>query len=170
MSARPEATPPPASRRSAARLAAVQALYQAELTASPVAGIIGEFVDHRLGREFEGETYHAADGEFFSDLVRGATERAPQIDELIAGALVEGWTVERLDSTLRAALRAGTYELMARPDVPARVVINEYVDVARAFFGGREPGFLNGVLDRLGQRLRPGELGTDDGARGTEGG
>lgn len=170
MNARPATKLPPATRRSAARLAAVQALYQAELTATPVAGIIGEFVDHRLGREIEGETYHAADGEFFSDLVRGTTERGPQIDELIAGALVEGWTVERLDSTLRAALRAGTYELVARPDVPARVVINEYVDVARAFFGGREPGLLNGVLDRLGQRLRPGEMGTHNGADGTEGG
>jgi N utilization substance protein B len=170
MTARPATKPPPATRRSAARLAAVQALYQAELTATPVAGIIGEFVDHRLGREIEGETYHAADGEFFSDLVRGTTERGPQIDELIAGALVEGWTVERLDSTLRAALRAGTYELVARPDVPARVVISEYVDVARAFFGGREPGLLNGVLDRLGRRLRPGEMGTQNGAGGTEGG
>jgi N utilization substance protein B len=170
MSAVPEASRASASRRSAARLAAVQALYQAELTSASVAGIIAEFVDHRLGRELEGATYHDADADFFTDIVRGACERGPEIDGLIAEALVEGWTVERLDSTLRAALRAGTYELAARPDVPARVIISEYIDVAHAFFSGPEPRFVNGVLDRLGRRLRPGELeGSGDGGKADQG-
>ena len=153
------------SRRSAARLAAVQALYQAELTGAPVAEIVAEFVGYRLGREIDGANYVEADPEFFADLVRGAIERREEIDGLITGALVEGWPLERLDSTLRAMLRAGTWELLARPDVPARVVITEYVDIAHAFFQGSKPGFVNGVLDRLGHVLRPGELKGNDGER-----
>ncbi len=147
-----------ASRRGAARLAAVQALYQAELAAAPASRIIEEFLAHRLGREIDGESYAEADPEFFADVVRGTLERRQEIDEHLAGALVEGWPLERLHSTLRAMLRAATYELLARPDVPPRVVITEYLDIAHAFFQGAEPGFVNGVLDRLSHLLRPGEL------------
>ncbi|MFQ5954905.1 MAG: transcription antitermination factor NusB [Kiloniellales bacterium] len=165
MNPAPRPTSQKASRRSAARLAAVQALYQSELTAAPVAEIVDEFVAHRLGREIEGIAFVEADPEFFADLVLGAVERQGEIDGLITGALAEGWPLERLDSTLRAMLRAGTYELLARPDVPARVVITEYVDIAHAFFEGLEPGFVNGVLDRLGHILRPGKLEGNDGER-----
>ena len=165
MNAAPRAAPTRASRRGAARLSAVQALYQAEFAGAPVAEVVDEFVAHRLGREVEGVAFVEADREFFTDLVLGASGWGKEIDGHITGALVEGWPLERLDSTLRAILRAGIYELMARPDVPARVVINEYVDVAHAFFHGPEPGLVNGVLDRLGHSLRPGELQDSDDER-----
>ncbi len=158
MNAEPRAASDRASRRGAARLAVVQALYQAEIAAAPVSEIVDEFLVHRLGREIDGDSYGEADREFFADLVRGTLERLGEIDQHLAGALVEGWPLERLDRTLRAMLRAGTYELLARPDVPPRVVITEYVDIAHAFFEGAEPGFVNGVLDRLGHLLRPEEL------------
>lgn len=170
MSAEAERAGSRTTRRSASRLAAVQALYQIEITGAPARQVIAEFRAHRLGREIEGATYLKADEAFFSDVVEGALTRGAEIDAAIAGALVDGWTLERLDSPLRAALRAGTYELMARPDVPARVIVSEYVDVAHAFFGGAEPGFLNGVLHRLGQGLRPGELRGDDGREGPQAG
>lgn len=150
------------SKRSAARLAAVQALYQSEITNASGAEIVAEFVAHRLGRDIDGATYVEADAEYFSDLVLGTLQRRPEIDELVAGALAEGWPLARLDSIVRAVLRAGTYELLARVDVPARVIISEYVDIAHAFFQGAEPGFVNGVLDRLGHSLRGDELPGND--------
>jgi N utilization substance protein B len=152
---------PPGPRRGVARLAAVQALYQAELTGATGAEVVDEFIAHRLGRDIDGVTCAEADADFFAELVRGTLERQGEIDDLLGDALVEGWPLARLDRTLRAALRAGAFELLARPDVPARVVIDEYVDVAHAFFDGAEPGLVNGVLDGLGRRLRPGELKGD---------
>ncbi|PWR23713.1 transcription antitermination factor NusB [Zavarzinia compransoris] len=157
---------PPARRpkpgvkaRSAARLAAVQALYQIEVTGRPAVGVIKEFVAHRLGAELdEGEKLHDADQDFFGDLVRGATERRAEIDDLIAPALTADWPLDRLDSILRATLRIAVYEFLARVDVPAKVVINEYLDVAHAFFAGSEPAFANGVLNTLARRLRPAEF------------
>ena len=149
------------SRRGAARLAAVQALYQAELTGAQGAEVVDEFIAHRLGCEIDGVAGAQADPEFFAELVRGTLERRNEIDGLLSEALVEGWPLARLDKTLRATLRAGTFELLARSDVPARVVIAEYLEVAHAFFAGAESGLVNGVLDSLGRRLRPGELEGD---------
>jgi len=151
------------SRRSAARLAAVQALYQIELSGTPVAKVVDEFLQLRLGRGPENEIYQDADGDWFADVVRGCHARQQEIDALIDGCLDKDRTLPRLEAIQRALLRAGTYELLARPDVPARVVITEYVDVAHAFFAGAEPGFANGVLDQLARRIRTGEI---DGAGG----
>jgi transcription antitermination protein NusB len=156
----------PARRRSAARLAAVQALYQIDLTGISPANAIGEFLRHRLGKESEEPDVGAADEPFFADLVEGTCARREELDRAIAAALTPDWPLERLEVTLRAILRAGAYELAARPDVPARVVISEYLDIAHAFFSGKEPGLVNGVLDRVARTLRPEALrgGEGDGA------
>ncbi len=141
--------------RSAARLGAVQALYQLDLDPDADADtVVAEFEAHRLGKEIEGALYAKADRTLFADIVRGVAARRDEIDGLLKGALVEGWPLDRLESVLRAILRAGTYELLARPDIPTAVIINEYVDVAHAFFDGAEPGFANGVLDRLAREMR----------------
>ncbi len=132
--------------RSAARLAAVQALYQQEMEGTPLPRLLKEFHDHRLGATIEDARYHDAERDFFDDIVSGAEEKRPEIDALIAGRLAEGWTLERLDRPMRAILRAGAYELIARPDVPPASVISEYVDVAHAFYDKRESGFVNGLL------------------------
>ena len=147
-----------ATQRSAARLAAVQALYQIELSGTPVTRVIDEFLQTRLGSVAENEIHRDADRDLFSDVVQGFQGRQVEIDGLIGGCLDKDRTLARLEAVQRALLRAGTYELLARPDVPARVVINEYVNVAHAFFAGAEPGFANGVLDQLARRLRPGEI------------
>jgi len=145
--------------RSAARLAAVQALYQIEVTGRPATGVVKEFVAHRFGVEVdEGERLHEADEPFFSDLVKGTSERRAEVDALITPALTAEWPLERLNSILRALLRIAVYEFLSRIDVPAKVVINEYLDVAHAFFSGSEPGFANGVLNTLARRLRPAEF------------
>ncbi len=153
------------ARRRAARLAAVQALYQIELTGVPPEAVIAEFAAHRLGREQDGIDAGPVDRALFADLVRGAVARAGELDNLVAAVLAEDWPLDRLETTLRAILRAGTYELAARPDVPARVIISEYVDLAAAFFAGKEPGIANGVLDRLARELRPDELEQAKGGR-----
>lgn len=140
--------------RSASRLGAVQALYQMEMNDVFAASIIDEFIDHRLGEEIEGDQYAEADAAFFSDLVKGVEVRQAEIDGHIAGSLSDSWTLERIEPVARGILRAGVYELMARPDVPTSVVINEYVDVAKAFFDDSKPGFVNGVLDKLAKSLR----------------
>ncbi len=146
--------------RSAARLAAVQALYQIEVTARPAIGVVKEFVAHRLGTETdEGDRLIDADRLFFTELVVGASDRRAEIDTVIAPILSADWPLERLNSILRALLRAATFEFLSRVDVPAKVVINEYLDVAHAFFSGAEPGFANGVLNSLAHRLRAGEFG-----------
>ncbi len=140
--------------RSAARLAAVQALYQLEMEGTPLAKLLHEFHEHRLGATIEDETYAEAEVAFFDDIVSGADARRAEIDALIAARLAEGWSLERLDRPMRAILRAGTYELVARPDVPAATVINEYLDVAHAFYDKRETGFVNGLLDAIAKGVR----------------
>jgi len=116
--------------------------------------VVEEFRSHRLGKEVGGDLYAAADSELFSDLVLGTVERQAEIDAHLTGALVETWPLHRLDSVLRAILRVATYELLARPDIPTKVIINEYVDIAHAFDGAGEPALVNGVLDRLAKELR----------------
>ncbi len=154
-----------AARRRAARLAAVQALYQMELGGANADQVIAEFDRHRLGREIEGQSFGEADRKLFADLVRGVAIGVTDLDSMIAACLSAEWAVERLEAVLRAILRAGAYELSERHDVPPRVVISEYVDLADAFFGGREPGLVNGVLDCVARAIRPEELGTPAGGR-----
>ncbi|MEQ9640884.1 MAG: transcription antitermination factor NusB [Alphaproteobacteria bacterium] len=152
-----------ARRRHAARLAAVQALYQIEQTGAETdaESVILEFAEHRGGAvlaETMGDAAADLDQAHFADLVRGSSRRQVDIDKWLGQALVKGWPLTRLDAVLRAILRCGTYELWARGDVPAKVVISEYVDLADAFFGGDEVGMVNAVLDRIGRRLRQGDL------------
>jgi N utilization substance protein B len=141
--------------RSAARLAAVQALYQQEMEGTPLPRLLREFHEHRLGAMIEDEQYHDAERDFFDDVVMGTHARSDEIDALIGARLAEGWTLERLDRPMRAILRAGAYELIARPDVPVGSVISEYVDVAHAFYDKRESGFVNGLLDAIAKETRP---------------
>ena len=140
--------------RSAARLAAVQALYQQEMEGTPTPRLIHEFHAHRLGATIEGATYADAEESFFDDLVSGTVARQAEIDALIADRLAEGWSLERLDKPMKAILRVGSYELLARADVPVATVINEYLDVAEAFFDKREKGFVNGLLDSIAKTAR----------------
>src|SRR3954469_24568152 len=149
------ATTPKRSRsRSAARLAAVQALYQQEMEATPIPNLLREFHHHRLGATIDGMEYAEAEADFFDDLVSGAHARREELDGLIAGRLAAGWSLARLDKPMKAILRAGAYELVGRPDVPAATVIDEYVDVAKAFYDARESGFVNGLLDALAREVR----------------
>jgi N utilization substance protein B len=140
--------------RSAARLAAVQALYQQHMEQTKLAKLLDEFHQHRLGREIEDDQYNDADIEFFDDIVAGVDARRDEIDEKLAEKLSESWTIARLDKTMLQILRAGSYELMARKDLKVGVVINEYVDVAKAFFDDREAKFVNGVLDAIAKMVR----------------
>jgi N utilization substance protein B len=140
--------------RSAARLAAVQALYQHTMEKTPVAQLLHEFHQHRLGAEIEDEQYAEADVAFFDDVVKGTTARLEEIDGLIEGKLAEGWSLGRIDRTLHQILRAGAYELLARPDVPVGSVINEYLDVAHAFFDAKDTRFANGLLDGIAKDVR----------------
>lgn len=145
--------------RSAARLAAVQALYQMEMTGADWRKVVHEFDQHRLGAEIEGVQYREADPGHFRKVIETAVAGQGAIDQLTDRALVERWPLGRIDSTLRAVFRAAGAELTAMTDIPAKVVIGEYVDVARAFFeGGREAGFVNGVLDHMAREARPGAL------------
>lgn len=143
-----------AKSRSAARLAAVQALYQKEMEGTPLPMLLHEFHQHRLGATIEDVTYAQAEVSFFDDVVKGVDARREEIDALIAGKLSSGWSMERLDKPMRQILRAGTYELLARIDVPTGSVISEYVDVAKAFYDKRESGFVNGLLDAVGKAVR----------------
>lgn len=147
------------AQRHAARLAAVQAIYQMELTGVDAETVIREFSEHRFGHEIEGSAAANPDADFFADIVRGVPHHQLAIDQVIAQGLAEGWKLQRIDSILRAILRAAAYELVARPDVPAKVVIDEYVDIAHAFFGGEEPAFVNALLDRAAHRKRAAEFG-----------
>jgi N utilization substance protein B len=144
--------------RAAARLAAVQALYQYDMEATPLAPLLDEFHRHRIGGEIDDEVddslYIEAEVAFFDDLVKGAIARRDEIDGLIAGKLAEGWKLERLDKTMLQVLRVGAYELLARPDVATGTAISEYVDVAHAFFEAREAKFVNGVLDAVAKAVR----------------
>lgn len=145
----------PLAPRSAARLAAVQALYQMDIAQTDLNDVIGEFVSLRFGSKAEDRTLADADKDFFAALVRGVVRRQREIDPVIDQTLAEGWSLARIDSILRAILRAGLFELIERTDVPPRVVINEYVNVAHAFLGDDEPRVVNGILDKLARRHRP---------------
>lgn len=140
--------------RAASRLAAVQALYQHQLEAVPLARLLDEFHRHRLGAEIEGDQYAEAEVAFFDDVVSGTIARRDEIDALLGERLASGWTVARLDKTMLQILRAGAWELVARADVPTATVIGEYVDVAHAFFDKRESNFVNGVLDAVAKAVR----------------
>jgi len=146
------------SERSAARLAAVQALYQMDVGGSTLPAVVAEFEAHRLGHEVEGETMRPADAAFFRALVAGVVDKQREVDPVIHAALPQTWPLGRIDVTLRAIMRCGVFELLNRRDVPARVVISEYVDVARAFFSDDEPGLVNGVLDAVARHERPDEV------------
>ncbi|WP_017666043.1 transcription antitermination factor NusB [Porphyrobacter sp. AAP82] len=145
--------------RSAARLAAVQALYQQHMEGTALARLLDEFHQHRLGRtiddeDFDTAEYADAEVPFFDDVVRGVAARREEIDALVAGKLAAGWSLERLDKAMLQVLRAGTYELIARADVPAAAAINEYVEVAKAFFDDRQAKFVNGILDAVAKDAR----------------
>jgi N utilization substance protein B len=146
------------SARSAARMAAVQGLYQMDMAQTDLNDVIEEFVVHRF-KQGESELYIAgADATFFAELMRGVVRRQREIDPMLDQQLAAGWRLGRVDSILRAILRAGVFELLERPDVPARVVINEYIEIAHAFFDEDEPKVVNGILDKLARRLRPTEF------------
>lgn len=140
--------------RAAARLAAVQALYQHAMEETPLPRLLDEFHRHRLGAEIEGEHYAEAETAFFDSVVAGVIARYEEIDRLIEGKLAESWSIERLDKTMLQILRCGTWELLARPDVPTATAISEYVDVAHAFFDKREAKFVNAVLDGVARDVR----------------
>ena len=140
--------------RSAARLAAVQALYQHAMESTPLARLLDEFHRHRLGAEIEGDQYVQAEVDFFDGIVEGVIARYEEIDALLAAKLSDTWTLERLDRTMLQILRAGAWELLARADVPTATVISEYVDVAHAFFEKREAKFANAVLDGVAKDVR----------------
>jgi N utilization substance protein B len=144
--------------RAAARLAAVQALYQHEMEATPVAALLDEFHQHRLGGEVDpdadGLRYAEPEIAFFDDLVKGVLARREEIDALLGERLAEGWRLDRLDRTMLQILRAGAYELKARADVPTATAISEYLDVAHAFFDRREAKFVNGLLDAVARSVR----------------
>jgi len=140
--------------RSAARLAAVQALYQLEMEGTPLATLLHEFHHHRLGATIEDVEYTDAEVDFFDDIVSGVDARQAEIDALIVTKLAQGWSLERLDRPMRQILRAGAYELIARSDVPTATVITEYVDVAHAFYDRKESAFANGLLDAVAKEVR----------------
>ena len=146
----------PTRARAAARLAAVQALYQQEMERTPMPRLLDEFHQHRLGATIEDVAYADAEVVFFDDVVRGVDARRDEIDAAVSARLDAGWTLARLDRPMRAILRAGAYELLARPDVPTASVIVAYVDVADAFYDARETGFVNAVLDAVAKDLRGG--------------
>ena len=150
--------------RSVARLAAVQALYQIDVSAADPDDVVKEFARDRFVDGDGAGLPMAPDRELFAELVLGACARRAEVDPLVGGALDEGWTLDRLELLLRAVLRCGAFELLGRPDIPAAVVIDEYVEVAGAFFERGEPGLVNGVLDRLAHDLRPAELAGRGGA------
>ena len=141
-------------QRSVARLAAVQALYQMEVSGVGVDAVVREFSDHRFGGDMEGEALAEADEGFFADVVKGVVLAQTDIDQSIAKRLATGWRLDRIDATLRAILRAGAYELTRREDVPVEVAIDEYVEIAKSFFEGPEPGFVNAALDGIARDAR----------------
>jgi N utilization substance protein B len=149
----------PANQRGAARLAAVQALYQMDLGGATLPDIVAEFEMHRLGKEVDGDQYRDADATFFRDIVTGVVADQRELDLAIDAALISGWPLTRIDATLRAILRSGAFELAHRSDVPGRVVISEYVDVANAFYEGEVPAMVNAVLDALARKMRAAEFG-----------
>ena len=146
--------------RSTARLAAVQALYQMDVAGTGVAQSMAEFETHWIGREIEGDTYKPAEVAFFRKVVEGVLEHQGAIDREIDAILRETWPLARIEAVMRAILRAGLYELRHREDIPARVAISEYVDVAGAFFDREQAGMVNAVLDAAARKRRPLEFVT----------
>lgn len=140
--------------RTVARLVLVQALYQMELAGTGVESVIREFADFRFDGDIEGETLGTADEPFFAEGLRAVVREQAEIDQLIAAHLASRWRLERIDTTVRAILRAGTWELRFRPDIAREVVINEYVEIAKAFFGDNEAPFVNGALDAIAKAVR----------------
>jgi N utilization substance protein B len=140
--------------RSVARLAAVQALYQMEVSGVGVDAVVREFSEHRFDRDVDGQQMAAADETFFAELAKGVVAKQGEVDQAIVKRLASGWRLDRLDATARAVLRAGAFELMHRPDVPTEVVIDEYVEIAKSFFEGPEAGFINGALDAIARDAR----------------
>lgn len=140
--------------RSAARLAAVQALYQRHMESTALTRLLDEFHQHRLGREIEDDLYAEADVALFDDIVSGVDARRDEIDGKLAERLAQGWTLARMDKTMLQILRAGSYELLARADISVGTVIGEYVDVAKAFFDDREAKFVNAILDAMAKDVR----------------
>jgi N utilization substance protein B len=149
-----------AIERSAARLNAVQALYQMDVTGKALTDIYAEFEAYWIGGEIEGEQYNKAELAFFRDILKGVIDDQGPLDRTIDKTLVASWPLSRVDSVMRATLRAGAYELKKRKDIPARVVIKEYVDVAGAFFGQEESGMINAVLDHMAREFRAAEFET----------
>jgi N utilization substance protein B len=149
-----EASAPPRQSRSVARLAAVQAIYQMEVSGIGADAVVREFHDHRFDRDFEGGTLATADEAFFAKLVRGVVALQAEVDAAIIRRLAAGWPLRRLDATARAILRAGAYELMRFPEIPKEVAIDEYVEIAKSFFSGPEPAFINGALDAIARDER----------------
>ena len=147
-----------ANRRGAARLAAVQALYQMDIAGAGVNDVVAEFESHWIGNEVEGEKYLPAEAAFFRDVVSGVVRDQAKLDPRIDDALQKGWPLKRIDAILRAVLRAGSYELEHRKDVPGRVVVSEYVDVAHAFVEKEETGMVNAVLDQIARQFRADEF------------
>jgi N utilization substance protein B len=143
-----------AENRSAARLAAAQALYQMEVTAKGLREILEEFETWWIGQEVEGEQYKPAEIALFRAIVSGVVKDQVAIDQAIDQTLAEGWPLRRIEALMRAILRGGAFELLKRGDIPARVVIKEYVDVAGAFFDRDEAGMINAVLDALARKSR----------------
>lgn len=148
----------PANKRGSARLAAVQALYQMDLSSTSVTAIVQEYESLRIGQEVDGEEYLDADIGWFRGIVSGVVELQKTLDPMIHEALPQDWPLSRLDILLRSVLRSGVFELMKRKDVPAKVVINEYMDVAKAFFEEDEPRLVNGVLNNIARELREDEF------------
>ncbi|MCP8895639.1 transcription antitermination factor NusB [Shinella daejeonensis] len=144
-----------ANQRGAARLAAVQALYQMDVGGTGLLEIVAEYEAHRLGQELDGDTYLKADAGWFRSIVSGVVRDQRLLDPLIGTALQDDWALSRLDSTVRAILRAGTFELKERKDIPIAVIVTEYVEIAKAFFEDEEPKLVNAVLDRIARQLRP---------------
>ncbi len=144
----------PANQRGAARLAAVQALYQMDIGGAGVLEVVAEYEAHRLGQEIDGDTYLKADASWFRSVVSGVVRDQLKLDPLIKSALQDDWALSRLDSTVRAILRAGVFELLERKDVPIAVIVTEYVEIAKAFFADEEPRLVNAVLDRIAKQVR----------------
>jgi N utilization substance protein B len=159
---RPSAT----ARRSAARLAAVQALYQVDLAGGDPEAVLGEFVRYRFGQEVDGDRYVEPDPVLFGAILRGVAGRRQTVDDLLRGSLDPQWSLDRVELLLASILRAGAWELLGNPEVPARIVIADYVKLSQAFYGGKEPGMVNGVLDHVARTVRAAELaGPADPAR-----
>lgn len=157
-SGKPSSTIKPANKRGLARLAAVQAIYQMDLSETDLVEVVAQFEELRLGKELDGDLYRDADESWFRGILAGVVKHQKEIDPLIHDALPDDWPLERMHTLLRSILRAGVFELQNRMDVPARVIINEYLDVAKSFYEEDEPKLVNGVLDHLAREIRESEF------------